>query len=143
MHRGSPHSFPADEAGAVPEEESHLTPQPTRHVAAYRTNGCTVLELRGDMDIVTALRITPHVDAATASVRPRIVIDLTPVTFLDASGLTLLCRAYRRTCEQGGSLSMVRGRPRIMRILEITGLDSRFRPVATLAEALSFHDSPT
>ncbi|PGH52308.1 anti-anti-sigma factor [Streptomyces sp. Ru87] len=145
MHRGSSHSSPAEEVGAVPEKPGQgAVPVrgPVRQVAGYRTNGCTVLELRGDVDIVTALRITPDLDAATASAAPRVVVDLNAVTFLDASGLTLLCRIHRRTREQGGRLTMACGRPRTLRILRLTGLDSRFRPVPTLAEAISLHEGP-
>ncbi|MCC3651778.1 MULTISPECIES: STAS domain-containing protein [Streptomyces] len=108
-------------------------------MATYRTGGCTVVELRGEMDIAAALDAAPHLDRATATAEPRLVIDLSPVTFLDASGLSLLCRAHRRVHAQGGRLALVCDRPGLLRILGITGLDHRFRPVPTLAEALRRH----
>ncbi|WP_030545078.1 STAS domain-containing protein [Streptomyces albus] len=108
-------------------------------MATYRTGGCTVVELRGEMDIAAALDTAPHLDRATASAGSRLVIDLGPVTFLDASGLRLLCRVHRRVHARGGDLALVCDRPGILRVLDITGLGHRFRPVPTLAEALRRH----
>ncbi|WP_311765243.1 STAS domain-containing protein [Streptomyces zingiberis] len=106
-------------------------------MATYRTGGCTVVELRGEVDIAAAVVISPYLDRATTPAEPRLAVDLSPVTFLDASGLRLLCRAHRRTQAQGGRLALVCRRPALLRVLALTGLESRFAPVPTLAEALS------
>ncbi|MFC8513290.1 STAS domain-containing protein [Streptomyces sp. NPDC057257] len=83
-----------------------------------RTVGdATVVELRGEIDILTALPLSVRIDALTAGVCPDLVLDLRPVTFIDCSGLRLLCQAHNRVRDQGGRLRLVADRDRLMRVL--------------------------
>ncbi|WJV48974.1 STAS domain-containing protein [Streptomyces flavofungini] len=113
-------------------------PTPER-LRRYHAHGHTVLELTGEIDIAALLQLMPHVDAATETPEQFVVIDLTLVTFLDCSGLRLLCHAHRRVTTRQGNLELVCPHPLIRRVLHITRLDSVFDPVHTLAEALGRH----
>ncbi|RII09692.1 Anti-sigma-B factor antagonist [Streptomyces sp. YIM 130001] len=77
------------------------------HLVAYRAHGRTVLELAGEIDIAAALAIGPRLDRMTAVPEPLVVLDLTPTTFFDCSGLRMLHRAHRRITDRHGDLRIV------------------------------------
>lgn len=107
----------------------------TRHLGIHRDRGHTVLEFRGEIDIVATVEITPFLDAATGRPAPRIVVDLRPVEFFDCSGLRLLYRARGRVLARGGTLQVVCTHPLTLRILRITGLAELLPPSTSLEEA--------
>ncbi|QDQ09461.1 STAS domain-containing protein [Streptomyces spectabilis] len=112
-------------------------PPSTRHIRAYRTQGHTVLEFHGEIDIAAALEIAPHLDRATGPREALVVIDLTPTTFIDCSGLGLLCRARTRVVERHGQLLLVCPHPRTLALLRIVRLCGVLRPYPTLCAALA------
>ncbi|MGW1898081.1 anti-sigma factor antagonist [Streptomyces hirsutus] len=95
-----------------------------------------MLDFRGEIDIVAEVEVLPHLDAATSDPKCRVVIDLTRVEFLDASGLRLLYRARQRVLEQHGSLHLVCTDALTLRVLRITGLARLLPPRPTLDAAL-------
>ncbi|MFD3736309.1 anti-sigma factor antagonist [Streptomyces sp. NPDC058632] len=109
---------------------------PTRFLRVRQDRGHTVLDFRGEIDIVAEVEVVPHLDAATAAPKCRVVIDLTRVEFLDASGLRLLYRARQRILEQHGSLHLVCTDALTLRVLRITGLARLLPPRPTLDAAL-------
>ncbi|MEU8944455.1 anti-sigma factor antagonist [Streptomyces sp. NPDC048489] len=115
---------------------NHAPAPPHRNLRVHRDRGHTVLELHGEIDILTALAIAPYLDSATHPPEPRVVIDLRPVEFFDCSGLRLLYRARSRVLARGGSLHLVCDRPLTLRMLTVTGLDRVLPPLATLDEVL-------
>ncbi|MFH8798515.1 anti-sigma factor antagonist [Streptomyces sp. NPDC017936] len=113
----------------------------TEHLRVRRERGYTVLEFRGEIDIVAAAEIGPHLDAATAVAAPQVVIDLSRIDFFDCSGLRLLYRARGRILEHGGHLHLVCAHPLTLRILRATGLSRLLRPAPTLDAALGRHET--
>ncbi|WP_329394632.1 STAS domain-containing protein [Streptomyces melanogenes] len=109
------------------------------YLHTYRAQGHTVLELHGEIDLAATLEITPQLDTATALPELLVIIDLTPVTFFDCSGLRLLCRAHFRITALHGNLQLVCPHPLTLRVLRITRLSHIFHPVPTLGEALHHH----
>ncbi|MEV5313284.1 anti-sigma B factor antagonist [Streptomyces glaucescens] len=114
----------------------------SRYVRVLQDRGHTVLEFRGEIDIVAAEEIAPHLDDATASPAPRIVIDLGPVEFFDASGLRLLYRARSRVLSRGGRLSLVCAHPQTLRVLRTAGLLRLLPAQPTRDAALDRPESP-
>jgi hypothetical protein len=53
-----------------------------------------------------------------------IVVDLAQVTFLDSSGLALISGARRKAIDRGGNLVVCNPQPVVLRVMEITGLDT-------------------
>ncbi|WFB07470.1 STAS domain-containing protein [Streptomyces sp. LX-29] len=102
----------------------------------YRTRTCTVVEFHGEVDLDGIVEIGRQLDLATAPAAPAVVIDLSPATFVDCSGLSLLCRAHRRVGERGGRLRLVCADRRVLRTLRASGLIDAFAPVPTVGEAL-------
>lgn len=114
--------------------------QPSRrHLSTYRVQGSTILELHGEIDIAATIAITPLLDAATSRPEPLVVLDLTQITFLDCSGLSLLCRVHRRVASRHGDLKLVCPHRQTLRLLRLARLTDVFRPVHTLGEALDRH----
>ena len=75
---------------------------------ASRSNGQAVVAVHGEVDLYTAPRLWETIDAAMASTPHELVIDLTDVTFLDSSGLSVLVRAHKRLRPVNGKV-VVRG----------------------------------
>lgn len=102
-----------------PDTEFHVT------VAVHDVD--TVVTLRGDVDlasaptlrgVLAAVRASRHRDAA----RFRIVIDLSGVTLIDASGLGVLVGAAQWVRRDGGQLVLRDPSPRTLRVLGIARL---------------------
>ncbi|MEV0039352.1 STAS domain-containing protein [Streptomyces sp. NPDC050804] len=85
-----------------------------------------VVELRGEIDMLTAPGISDLLDSLTAAPEPDLVVDLQQVEFIDCSGLSVLCRARRRIQEHGGRLALVITDPSISRTLRCAGLLGAF-----------------
>ncbi|AIS01913.1 anti-sigma factor antagonist [Streptomyces glaucescens] len=114
----------------------------SRHLRVRQDRGHTVLEFLGEIDIAAAEEIVPYLDAATAPPAPRIVIDLSPVEFFDASGLRLLYRARSRVLARDGHLSLVCVHPPTLRVLRVVGLARLLPPLPTLDDALRRPGTP-
>jgi anti-anti-sigma factor len=78
-----------------------------------------VVRVLGDIDVVTAPVLQRHLDAALASGRPTVVIDLSGTTFLDARGVGVLVGARKKMSEDGGRLVLRRPPALVRRVLEI------------------------
>ncbi|WP_431945308.1 STAS domain-containing protein [Actinacidiphila sp. bgisy167] len=105
-------------------------------------DGCVVVELSGEIDIVAAVEITPLLDALTRAPGPDLVVDLDPVDFIDCSGLAVLCRIRSRVHACGGLVQFVCSRPPALRVLRAAGLMNALRPVPSVDEALARFGRP-
>ncbi|MGI5324041.1 STAS domain-containing protein [Actinomadura nitritigenes] len=85
----------------------------------------TVIALDGELDIASTPSLRERLHAALADAGPRVVVDLSGVTFCDASGLALLIDARRRI-GPGGTVVLAGPRPQLLRLLRVTGLDRVF-----------------
>jgi anti-sigma B factor antagonist len=95
---------------------------------------------------VVVCRVTGEVDSFTVSQfrqalaevasSPRVVIDLSKVTFVDSAGLGALIGGIRRTRELGGDVAVACGRPVLVRLLRSTGFDRIVTVAATTSEAI-------
>lgn len=84
------------------------------------------MELHGDVDIQVALSLSAHLDALTAGPRPDVVFDLRSVSFLDCSGLGLLCRARNRALQRQGHFRLITNSDKVLCLLRHTGLAGAF-----------------
>ena len=66
-----------------------------------------------------------------------VIIDMTDVEFIDSTGLSVLLNALRRVTRQQGSLALVVSNPTVLRLFEITRLDSTFDIAPTRDEAIA------
>jgi anti-sigma B factor antagonist len=100
--------------------------------------GTRVVTLRGELDAHDAptLRTTFSEALEAAPPQPRVVLDLTQVTFLDSTALGCIVGLLRRVGEADGELRVVLPGAPTVRIFEITGLDAILPTYPTRAAAL-------
>jgi len=65
-----------------------------------------------------------------------VVIDLSGCTFLDSAGMRVLLAGARGLSATGRSLRVVASDPRILRVLEITAVDTLIAVHPTVEDAL-------
>jgi|tagenome__1003787_1003787.scaffolds.fasta_scaffold19594931_2 anti-sigma B factor antagonist len=85
-----------------------------------------VVRVAGELDLSTAARLCRAIDAAVAAAppRPRVVIDLTALTFCDSTGLRALVGAVREVEIRGGRAALAVAPDSMLdRLLLLTGLD--------------------
>ncbi|MET8808300.1 anti-sigma factor antagonist [Streptomyces sp. NPDC004546] len=109
----------------------------TRHLRVYEHRAHTVLELRGEIDLLSATELGPFLDRVTGRPGARVVIDLRSVEFFDCSGLRLLVRARARVLDGGGQVHLVCTHPLTLRVFRVTGLSRLLPPQRTLDAAVA------
>lgn len=100
-----------------------------------------ILALVGEMDIATTSVLRERLNAAlsaTTGPHRQLIIDLSGVSFCDASGLALLVGTYRRARIAGVSLRLAGPQPQMMKVLRLTGLDRGLTVYPTLAAAIAW-----
>ncbi|MFF9483096.1 STAS domain-containing protein [Streptomyces sp. NPDC014733] len=91
-------------------------------------DGVTVVALHGELDLLAARALAATLDDLTGTRRPDLVLNLRAVSFIDCSGLSLLCRARHRVRAASGRLRLAGITPgdAVSRLLELTGLADAF-----------------
>ena len=84
-------------------------------------DGYTVCRPVGELDAFTVSQFRQAL--AELAVRPRLVIDMSGVPFVDSAGLGALIGGIRRARELGGDVVVVCNRPSLIRTLRTTGFD--------------------
>jgi anti-anti-sigma factor len=84
--------------------------------------------MRGELDALTANRSAEFLLSLLGKGLPStIVLDLSKLTFCDASGLSAFVRLANRAEAAGGGVTLTGVRPMLAKQLYVTGLDRRFR----------------
>jgi len=89
--------------------------------------GGALLTLRGRLNMVAAPRLKTAVDDAVSSGRPRIVVDLNEVSFMDSSGLGALVAGLKRARQGSGELRITGVNTQVATVLKLTNLDRVLR----------------
>jgi anti-sigma B factor antagonist len=97
----------------------------------------TVLSASGEVHVSTAPELSDRLNQAIGEGSTRLVLDFSGVEFIDSTGLSVLLNALRRITRRQGALSVVCTNPTVLRLFEITRLDSTFDIVDTREEALA------
>jgi stage II sporulation protein AA (anti-sigma F factor antagonist) len=105
-------------------------------IVSNTTDGVCVLTLAGEIDHHTGVELRQALDVPDG-VRPRIVVDLGRVTFMDSSGINIFIAAHHATSEAGGWLRLAAPTVSVMRTLQIVGVDTVIDCRETLSRALS------
>lgn len=90
-------------------------------VRARRAGETTVLDFRGDLDLVHAPAAGRALeDAQTAGAT--VVLDLRGLRFMDSSGLRVVLEAHRRAARDGGRLLVAPGDSVVRRVFDLSGV---------------------
>lgn len=85
-----------------------------------------VCRVTGEVDIATAHALREHLLTALDQPGHRILLDLSAVTFMDASGLDVLVFVKRMAVRRGGALRLLAPPAAICRLLTASGLLGHF-----------------
>jgi anti-anti-sigma factor len=112
----------------VPSEENLLAAQHDEQV---------VITLPEEIDVTNSARLREALLAVIGR-RPAVVIaDMSATTFCDSSGVNAVVTAYRQAVAAGGDLRLVIRHPAVLRVFELSGVDTVIGTYPDLPSALS------
>ena len=112
-------------------------PQPKFDVTEEDVDERTrVLDAVGEIHVSTAPQFSERLNQAIADGKTALVLDFSRVEFIDSTGLSVLLNGLRRLTRRKGALSLVCTNPTVLRLFEITKLDSTFDIQPTREAAL-------
>ena len=89
-------------------------------------DGNQVVSVTGELDIATAEQAYLYISDVIDAWPTPVSVDLSGLTFCDASGLGVLARTARHARQAGRQLKLTAARPSLLKIMRITGLDRAF-----------------
>ncbi|MBC3981918.1 STAS domain-containing protein [Streptomyces sp. AC563] len=99
-----------------------------------------IIELHGEIDILVAAANSDLLAGQDLDRQPDVVVDLTAVTFIDCSGLGVLCQLANRLRRRGRLLRLVVADSFTLKVLRATRLTEVFLIHDSLSAALSHSD---
>jgi anti-anti-sigma factor len=101
-------------------------------------DGQLVIGLSGELDVMSASKLKAAFDHASADGHTRVVVDLSDVSLVDSTGLSVLVTAHKHLRRAGVDLCLVvPHRGLLAPKLEITGLDRLFSMFDSRDEAVA------
>jgi len=91
----------------------------------------------GELDIATAEQAYSYLSEVIDGRAAPVTVDLSGLTFCDASGLGVLARTARYARQKGRQLALASARPSLLKIMRITGLDRAFPELHPTVSAAS------
>lgn len=98
------------------------------------SGGAVVVRVEGELDMATSGDLEQAITEAESGTH--LVIDLTECTFLDSSAVRVLVEGARTSERSNGRVSIVARDPGIVRVLEISAVDTMLPVHDTLDAAL-------
>jgi anti-sigma B factor antagonist len=96
-----------------------------------------VIKVAGEIHATTAPEFSERLNDAIADGKTGVILDLTGVEFIDSTGLSVLLNGLRRVTRVRGSMILACANPTVLRLFEITKLDSTFDIVPSCDEAIA------
>ena len=95
-------------------------------IATRTLNGAAIVALRGEIDLHSSPGLRKVLLDYVQQKTPRLIIDLSAVTYVDSSGVGTLVELKRKLDRQRGQVVLVGVQPRVKSVFEITQLDKFF-----------------
>ena len=112
-----------------------MDPTTDLHVRTRPAGGYTIVAISGELDIANAYALRERLLDVLHRAGIRLVLDLSAVSFCDASGLATLVATRRRAVLLGGALRLAGAQPQVLKILRVTGLHRHLAIYPTTAAA--------
>ena len=127
------------DAAVITEKRVEPAAEPAQLELSCRTgaNGYQIVSVAGELDIATAEQVYSYLSEVIDGRTAPVTVDLSGLTFCDASGLGVLARAARYARQKGRQLALASARPSLLKIMRITGLDRAFPELHPAAHAYS------
>jgi anti-sigma B factor antagonist len=98
-------------------------------------DGYTICRPVGELDAYTVGQFREALGELAS--KPKLLIDMSDVPFVDSAGLGALIGGIRRAREAGGDVAVCCNRPTLVRLLHTTGFDRIVTVAETLEQAAS------
>ncbi|MFB4275005.1 MULTISPECIES: STAS domain-containing protein [unclassified Nonomuraea] len=95
-----------------------------------------VVSLAGEVDADNVSKVRRCLDEAVETHGPRLVVDLSALTFIDTTGLGVLVRQLAALRDRDGTMALVAPDGQVLRRLRRTNLAPLFPIYDTLSQAL-------
>lgn len=103
-------------------------------MTSYRTDDLgediAVIRVQGRLNMVAAPELRDVVSRVVASGRPRVVVDLAEVEFMDSSGLGALIASLKTARQAGGDLRIAAVGDQVALVLQLSNVDRILKPYA-------------
>ena len=106
------------------------------NVTTQDRGSLTVVEIEGRFDAFGVQSVTDVFTEAASGDKPKVVVDLGRVEFIDSMALATLVKGLKRTRENGGNFALCNLQQAVRIIFELTRLDAAFDIYPTLDEAV-------
>jgi anti-sigma B factor antagonist len=124
-------SFEKEETRMRPVDDSNvgspdLATKPVE-IRSHRKGDSVTIIVAGEIDLSTAGKLDAEIRHAEDTVIGQIVVDMTDLSFVDSTGLSVLLRASVRSRENGNRLSFVPSKHEaVTRLVALTGTGEMF-----------------
>lgn len=122
-----------------PHDENGLRGQEPGLRVTFREAGerCCVLSVSGEIDLTTSATLKSELSRLLGLGYRRFVLDLSAVRFMDSTGLSVLI-GFQKAIPAEAVLACAAPPPGVVRLLALTGLQSRFELFADVDAALAW-----
>ncbi len=96
-----------------------------------------LIEASGRIDSSNANQFGDALTSAISEGQLQLVLDLSGVEYMSSAGLREIVSAVKKLNRQQGDLRLAQPSPRVMEVLELTGLDSALQIFPSQAAAIS------
>ena len=108
------------------------------HCHTIDRDGWQVVAVVGELDLATLPAARTEVVAATRRrTPPKVVLDLTGLSFLDSVGLGVVAGAIKRVRSGHGAIAVAVESDRVRNVFTLTGFDTLLPVVATVDDAIA------
>lgn len=91
---------------------------------ARRIHDITILDFEGRLTFTAGEELSRRITALAAADRPKVVLNLAGVIYVDSAGLGAIVNAFMKLRDTDGGLTFVNPTMRTKHVLEITGIAS-------------------
>ncbi|WP_217238405.1 STAS domain-containing protein [Streptomyces sp. AC555_RSS877] len=116
--------------------DTHGAARPGLSIDHTTVDDVRVVTLRGEIDHTVTNELTEALLSYGSVTRPRTVVDLSGVTFMDSSGVNVLIGAHQAMSDAQGWLRLAGAQASVRRVLELVGLDQVMPCHPTVEQAL-------
>jgi anti-anti-sigma factor len=88
-----------------------------------REQANATVTLAGELDIATVPRVEEAIDATLTGDVQQLTVDLSPLGFVDSSGLRLFIVLDQRASEQGWELRLLRPAAQVRTVFQVSGVE--------------------
>src|SRR5262249_49223924 len=96
-----------------------------------------VVALAGELDLGTSPGLQRELESLSGNGPRRVVVDLSQLTFIDSSGISVVVSAARALEAGGGRLTLAGATSHVARVLEIAHVSAVVPIAATVEDALA------